>query len=70
MIITIARECGCDGDKIGEKLAEHFLFRFTIRKKFRRLLKKAKFPRNFPLFSERRRQAIFWQQSRWIRTVT
>ena len=28
MIITIARECGCDGDKIGEKLAEHFSIPF------------------------------------------
>ena len=29
MIITIARECGCDGDKIGEKLAEHFSIPFS-----------------------------------------
>ena len=31
MIITIARECGCDGDKIGEKLAEHFSIPFYNR---------------------------------------
>ena len=33
MIITIARECGCDGDKIGEKLAEHFSIPFYNKKK-------------------------------------
>ena len=55
MIITIARECGCDGDKIGEKLAEHFSI---IRKKFRRLQRKVMRLGDFRHFSERKRRAI------------
>lgn len=70
MIITIARECGCDGDKIGEKLAEHFSIPFYNKKKIQEIAEKSEVSEKFPTFSERRRQAIFWQQSRWIRTVT
>lgn len=31
MIITIARECGCYGDLIGEKLGEKLEFLYTIK---------------------------------------
>ena len=63
MIITIARECGCDGDKVGEKLAEHFSIPFYNKKKIQEIAEKSG-------VLERRRQAIFWQQSRWMPTVT
>lgn len=49
MIITIARECGCDGDKIGEKLAEHFSIPFYNKKKIQKIAEKSdafgRFPR-------------------------
>ena len=33
MIITLARECGCQGDLIGQELAKCINSRFTIGKK-------------------------------------
>ena len=59
MIITIARECGCDGDKIGEKLAEHFSIPFYNKKKNSEdCREKVMRLGDFRPFSERKRRAI------------
>lgn len=50
MIITIARECGCDGDKIGEKLAEHFSIPFYNKKKIQEIAEKSDAFGRFPTF--------------------
>lgn len=50
MIITIARECGCDGDKIGEKLAEHFSIPFYNKKKIQEIAEKSGVLEKFPTF--------------------
>lgn len=50
MIITIARECGCDGDKIGEKLAEHFSIPFYNKKKIQEIAEKSEVSEKFPTF--------------------
>ena len=50
MIITIARECGCDGDKIGEKLAEHFSIPFYNKKKIQKIAEKSDAFGRFPTF--------------------
>ena len=50
MIITIARECGCDGDKIGEKLAEHFSIPLYNKKKIQEIAEKSGVLEKFPTF--------------------
>ena len=50
MIITIARECGCDGDKVGEKLAEHFSIPFYNKKKIQEIAEKSGVLERFPTF--------------------
>ena len=50
MIVTIARECGCDGDKIGEKLAEHFSIPFYNKKKIQEIAEKSDAFGRFPTF--------------------
>lgn len=50
MIITIARECGCDGDKVGEKLAEHFSIPFYNKKKIQEIAEKSGVFERFPTF--------------------
>lgn len=50
MIITLARECGCQGDLIGQKLAEHYGLPFYDRKKVSQLIRSKGTIDRFPDF--------------------
>ena len=50
MIITLARECGCQGDLIGQKLAERYQLPFYDRKKVSQLIQSKGTIDRFPDF--------------------
>ena len=52
MIITLARECGCQGDLIGQKLAERYGLPFYDRKKVSQLIRSKGTIDRFPDFYE------------------
>lgn len=50
MIITIARQCGCQGDEIGQKLAEEYGLSFYNKEHIVRLAKEKGIYEKFPYF--------------------
>ncbi|SHK24402.1 cytidylate kinase-like family protein [Hespellia stercorisuis] len=59
MIITIARQCGCQGDLVGAKLAEHFELPLYDKKHIRELAEKCSMAGRYPGFFEERETNLF-----------
>lgn len=62
MIITIARECGCYGDLIGEKLGEKLGIPVYDKKSVTQMAKEAEFIANIQISFRRNRQMSFLLQ--------
>lgn len=50
MVITIARECGCDGDEVGERLSEKYSIPCYAKAELIRLAKKKDIYDKYPFF--------------------
>lgn len=59
MIITIARQCGCQGDFVGKKLAERFELPLYDKKHIRELAEKCGIAGRYPGFFEEKETNLF-----------
>lgn len=64
MKITIARECGCYGDEVGQVLADRLNVPLYNKKTLTELAKKKEFWSIIRIISVRIRQERFWQSLR------
>ena len=53
MIITIARQCGCSGDKIGQALAEKYKIPFFDKEGIKKIAKEKDCWKNIHIFMEK-----------------